>query len=130
MWDREKLTELARERKAALSDVEGALLAFARTREMTEETGVDAKEAQKALDAALDKLEPEAAERLHALGSVQRDEVLRDFLVVMLDHNQQRLEREHEEVHKMELTSSRKPSPDDDDDDEDGGKKRKRGRRF
>ncbi|MBX9862337.1 MAG: hypothetical protein K2Y42_06245 [Hyphomicrobium sp.] len=127
MWNRQKLADLARNRKAALSDVDGALLAFARTQEMTDEAGIDAKTAERELADALDKLEPEAADKLKLLGSVERDEVLRDFLVVMMGHNQKRIERELQEVQELQPTQKldapkvEGAAPD---------KKRKRGLRF
>lgn len=78
MWEKGKLTDLAKQRRNALSDAEGALLAFARTRETTEEDGIDLTQAGQDVEAALDKLEPESAERLQSLGSIARDEALRD----------------------------------------------------
>lgn len=106
MWDRQKLSDMARARKAALSDVEAALLAFARTQELTDEPAVDVKAAEKELEAALEKLEPEAAGKLKHIGSVERDEVLRDFLVAMVQHNQQRIERDLEDVQLLEVSQS------------------------
>lgn len=106
MWDRQKLSDMARARKAALSDVEAALLAFARTQELTDEPAVDVKAAEKELEAALEKLEPEAAGKLNHIGSVERDEVLRDFLVAMVQHNQQRIERDLEDVQLLEVSQS------------------------
>jgi hypothetical protein len=127
MWDRQKLGELARKRKAALSDVEGALLAFARTQELTDEASVDVKAAEKELEMALDRLEPEAADKLKLLGSVERDEVLRDFLVTMVDHNQKRIGRELKDVLALEPS----PNPDMPKQEEAApGKKRKRGLRL
>lgn len=127
MWDRQKLGELARQRKAALSDVEGALLAFARLQELTDEPSADLKAAQKELATALDGLEPEAADKLKLLGSVERDEVLRDFLVTMLDHNQKRIERELKDVLALEPS----PKPDMPKQEEAApAKKRKRGLRL
>lgn len=102
MWDKRKLEDMAGKRKAALSVVNDALLAFARTREMTDETGLDLKAEELALTAALDRLEPEAMESFKALGSVERDEVLRDFVVRVIDHNQQRMDRELAQIEAME----------------------------
>lgn len=102
MWNRQKLAVLARNRKVALSDVEGALLAFARTQELTDEPNFDVTAAAKELEAALDKLEPEATDKLKLLGSVERDEVLRDFLVTMVNHNQKRIDRELQEVQALQ----------------------------
>lgn len=126
MWDRQKLGELARKRKAALLDVEGALLAFARSQELTDEPSVDLKAAQRELATALDGLEPEAANKLKLLGSVERDEVLRDFLVTMVDHNQKRIDRELKDVLALE------PSPPDMPKKEEAApaRKRKRGLRL
>lgn len=126
MWDRQKLGELARKRKAALLDVEGALLAFARSQELTDEPSVDLKAAQRELATALDGLEPEAADKLKLLGSVERDEVLRDFLVTMVDHNQKRIDRELKDVLALE------PSPPDMPKKEEAApaRKRKRGLRL
>lgn len=127
MWNRQKLADLARKRKAALSDVEGALLAFSRMQEMTDEPGIDVKAAAKELEVELDKLEPEAANKLTALGSIERDEVLRDFVVIMMDHNQKRIDRELSEVRDMEFSQTleapklEEAAPD---------KKRKRGLRL
>lgn len=101
MWDRQKLGKLARERKAALGGLNTALLAFARTQEMTEETGIDCRKAEQELAAALDKLEPDAVLQMKALGSVERDEVLRDFLTALTDHNQKSIERELKEVQEL-----------------------------
>lgn len=102
MWDKRKLQDISGNRKAALSVVNEALLAFARTREMTDETGIDLKAEELALTAALDRLEPEAMESFKALGSVERDEVLRDFVVRVIDHNQQRIDRELMQIEAME----------------------------
>jgi hypothetical protein len=127
MWDRQKLAVLARNRKVALSDVEGALLAFARTQEMTDEPNLDIIAAAKELEAALDKLEPEATDKLKQLGSTERDEVLRDFLVTMVNHNQKRIDRELKDVQElaveqhMEAPKVEGTAPE---------KKRKRGLRF
>ncbi|MCV0371895.1 hypothetical protein [Filomicrobium sp.] len=101
MWDRQKLGKLARERKAALGGLNTALLAFARTQEMTEETGIDCRKAEQELAAALDKLEPDAVLQMKALGSVERDEVLRDFLTALTDYNQKSIERELKEVQEL-----------------------------
>lgn len=127
MWNRQKLADLARNRKVALSDVEVALLAFARTQEMTDEAGIDVKAAQKELQAAFDKLEPEAAMKLKLLGSVERDEVLRDFVVAMVDHNQESIEQELKQVEvlqvlqTLEVPKAEEAAP---------AKKRKRSLRF
>ena len=102
MWDKRKLQDISGNRKAALSVVNEALLAFARTREMTDETGIDLKAEELALTAALDRLEPEAMESFKALGCVERDEVLRDFVVRVIDHNQQRIDRELMQIEAME----------------------------
>lgn len=102
MWDKRKLEDMAGKRKAALSVVNEALLAFARTREMTDEAGIDLKAEELALTAALDRMEPEAMESFKALGSVERDEVLRDFVVRVIDHNQQRMDRELAQIEAME----------------------------
>jgi len=102
MWDKRKLEDMAGKRKSALSVVNEALLAFARTREMTDEAGIDLKAEELALTAALDRLEPEAMESFKALGSVERDEVLRDFVVRVMDHNQQRMDRELAQIEAME----------------------------
>lgn len=102
MWDRRKLEDMAGKRKAAQSVVNEALLAFARSREMTDEAGIDVKAEELALTAALDRLEPEAMESFKALGSVERDEVLRDFVVRVIDHNQQRMDRELAQIEAME----------------------------
>lgn len=102
MWDKRKLEDMAGKRKAALSVVNEALLAFARTREMTDEAGIDLKAEELALTAALDRMEPEAMESFKALGSVERDEVLRDFVVRVIDHNQQRMDRELMQIEAME----------------------------
>jgi hypothetical protein len=127
MWSRQKLADIARKRKEALSDVEGALLAFSRTQEMTHEEGIDVKTSEKELEAALDKLEPDAATKLMMLGSVERDEVLRDFIVKMMDHNQSRIEQDLKQV--QELTISEKlESPDNE--RAAPAKKRKRGLRL
>ncbi|CFX05434.1 protein of unknown function [Candidatus Filomicrobium marinum] len=101
MWDRQKLGKLARERKAALGGLNKALLAFARTQEMTEETGIDRRKAEQDLAAALDRLEPDAVLQMKALGSVERDEVLRDFLTALTDHNQENIVRELKEVQEL-----------------------------
>lgn len=126
MWNREKLAAMAKQRKAALSDVEGALLAFARTQELTDEPQLDARAAEKELEAALDKLEPDAADKLKLLGSIQRDEVLRDFMVAMMDHNQKRIERELQEVETLQVTQKLEPQPEE----AAPAKKRKRGLRL
>jgi len=122
MWDRDKLRALAKERREGLANVQQALLAFARVKEMSDEE-VDRKDAERQLAEALDKLEPEALDRLTALGSAQRDEVLGDFLLALTDHNQQRIERDMADV--MAMKPQRQPDPDDDDDD---APSRKRGR--
>lgn len=104
MWNRQKLTDLARKRKAALAEIEGALLAFSRTQEMTDEVKIDIKTSEKELEAALDKLQPDAATKLMALGSIERDEVLRDFLVKMMDHSQSRIDRDLKHVQELALS--------------------------
>lgn len=127
MWNRQKLAELARGRKAALTEVEGALLAFARVQEMTDEPAVDAESARKELEAALDKLEPEAVDKLKQLGSFERDEVLRDFMVVMIDHDQKRIARELKEVQELQVEQRLEPAKQE---ETAPTKKRRRGLRF
>lgn len=109
MWDKPKLADMAAQRKAALPVVKEALLAYARTREMTDEAGIDLKAEELALTAALDRLEPEAVESLKVLGSVERDEVLRDFVVRVIDHNQQRMDRELAQIVAMEAPALEEP---------------------
>jgi len=125
MWDKGKLTDLAKERREALSDVQGALLAFARVKELTDENGIDGNRAKKDLETAFDNLGPEAADRLRTLGSIQRDEVLRDFLMELTDHNQRRIDRDLEEV--VAMSKDRKNEAPDDDDDGEDSPRRKRG---
>lgn len=124
MWDRQKLHDLARTRKMALGGLNEALLAYARTREMTEEAGLDAGKVEQDLAATLDRLEPDDFQHMKALGSVERDEVLRDFMVVLADHNQQRIDRELKDVQAIDGPAREVPA------NEKAAPKRKRGLRL
>jgi hypothetical protein len=100
MWDKAKLTALATRRRDALTAAETAFLAYARTQEMTEER-LDVTQARQDLATALDQLEPEDVDKLRALGDVHREDMLRDFLLTVFDHTQQRLDRELEQTRSL-----------------------------
>lgn len=127
MWDRNRLQQLANERRNAMADIGEALLAYARANEMTDEGYIDQRQAECDLTEALDKLTPEAADKMRAMGSAARDELLRDFLLKVVDHNQKRIERDLAEVQAMDHGRSTERDDDDEDDDE-PSRRRGRGR--
>lgn len=126
MWDKNRLHVLAEQRRSAMADVGEALLAFVRANEMTDEGYIEQRQAEYDLERALDKLTPEAATKLQGLGNVARDEVLRDFLMKVTDHTQQRIEKDMAEV--AGLGRDERKRDDDDDDDDEPTRKRGRGR--
>lgn len=126
MWDKNRLHVLAEQRRSAMADVGEALLAFVRANEMTDEGYIEQRQAEYDLAEALDKLTPEAATKLQGLGNVARDEVLRDFLMKVTDHTQQRIEKDLAEVEA--LARDNRGRDDEDDDDDEPTKKRGRGR--
>lgn len=122
MWDRNRLHVLADQRRNAMADIGEALLAYARANEMTDEGFVDQRQAERDLAEALDKLTPEAAERMQGIGSVARDELLRDFMLKVVDHNQRRIEADLKQVESLQ------PGRAHEDDEEDDEPSRRRGR--
>jgi hypothetical protein len=126
MWDRNRLHLLANERRNAMADIGEALLAYARANEMTDEGYIDQRQAEYDLTEALDKLTPEAADKMRSMGSAARDELLRDFLLKVVDHNQKRIERDLAEVQGKD--QRRSTERDDDDEDDEPSRKRGRGR--
>lgn len=127
MWDRNRLAQLADERRNAMAEIGEALLAYARANEMTDEGIIDQRQAEYDLTEALDKLTPEAADRMRAMGSAARDELLRDFMLKVADHNQRRIEHDLAEVDGMDKGRTF-DGPDDDDDDDEPSRRKGRGR--
>lgn len=126
MWDKNRLHVLAEQRRSAMADVGEALLAFVRANEMTDEGYIEQRQAEYDLERALDKLTPEAGTKLQGLGNVARDEVLRDFLMKVTDHTQQRIEKDMAEVEALQRDD--RARDDEEQDDDEPGRRRGRGR--